>query len=571
MADAERRLRVFISYARSDASDFAQELLQGLELAGFDPVMDRHDIAAAEDWEVRLGSLISSAGTIVFVVSPAATRSTRCAWEIERARELSKRIIPVVWQEVPVAETPSALHRLHYIFFTAGTSFTKSLSELAAALRTDVDWIREHTRLAEEALRWRSRNYPESMLLRGLDLDSARQWLTAWKLPSPEPTELHRQFVSASEDLANAAVARERSRRQMQVAILSVFTGTLTVLSLAAGAMFLGERSARQREAIALTAATRATAIAREQQGIAARNEAEALRARRSAEESAAEAEHSATLAAATAQRNAALAKRVSEELLRTALMAEAREELIAAISELSISEQADRTRILFLAGAAQAGLSLRAIDVIVSGEIGNAERYNQRYRSPVYPGGRTGVTIGVGYDLGYASPDAIDIEWATLPQADRDRLRRLAGVRGSEAASALSSVADIDITYEAAVLQFVHFELPRAVANTRRVFPNTSDLPTDSFGALVSLVYNRGPSLGPSERRAEMRNIAQLMRDREFDAIPSEIRGMKRIWESQPEARGLVLRRELEAVLFERGISTLRNRQAGLQADIDH
>ena len=50
----------------------AEELVTVLELAGYEPYLDRHDIAAAEDWEVRLGDLIQSADTIVFILSPAA-------------------------------------------------------------------------------------------------------------------------------------------------------------------------------------------------------------------------------------------------------------------------------------------------------------------------------------------------------------------------------------------------------------------------------------------------------------------------------------------------------------------
>ena len=49
---------IFISYARSDSSALAEELVAGLELVGFRPFLDRHDIAAAEDWEARLGALI---------------------------------------------------------------------------------------------------------------------------------------------------------------------------------------------------------------------------------------------------------------------------------------------------------------------------------------------------------------------------------------------------------------------------------------------------------------------------------------------------------------------------------
>ena len=44
------RLKVFISYSRS-----AQELLAALRLAGFEPYLDKHDIAAGE---ARLGRLI---------------------------------------------------------------------------------------------------------------------------------------------------------------------------------------------------------------------------------------------------------------------------------------------------------------------------------------------------------------------------------------------------------------------------------------------------------------------------------------------------------------------------------
>jgi hypothetical protein len=73
MADpGAEKLKVFISYSRKDSAEFADELLAGLKVAGFAPFLDRHDIAAGEDWEVRLGGLIEQADTVVFVVSPEA-------------------------------------------------------------------------------------------------------------------------------------------------------------------------------------------------------------------------------------------------------------------------------------------------------------------------------------------------------------------------------------------------------------------------------------------------------------------------------------------------------------------
>jgi hypothetical protein len=67
MADpgAGEKLKVFISYSRRDSAAFADELMAGLEVAGFAPFLDRHDIAAGEDWEARLGGLIAQSDTVV--------------------------------------------------------------------------------------------------------------------------------------------------------------------------------------------------------------------------------------------------------------------------------------------------------------------------------------------------------------------------------------------------------------------------------------------------------------------------------------------------------------------------
>ena len=77
-AVGDHKLKVFISYSRKD-EDFAQDLLAGLEIMGFEPYLDKHDVAAGEDWEARLGRLIESAATVVFVISPDAVASKRCA------------------------------------------------------------------------------------------------------------------------------------------------------------------------------------------------------------------------------------------------------------------------------------------------------------------------------------------------------------------------------------------------------------------------------------------------------------------------------------------------------------
>jgi formylglycine-generating enzyme required for sulfatase activity len=214
MADsgAGEKLKVFISYSRRDSAAFADELVAGLELAGFAPFLDRHDIAAGEDWEARLGGLIAQSDTVVFVVSPEAVKSERCTWEVDRTIELSKRLLPVIFKPVPENDIPEKLRRLQFVRFDSAPGFARQLSELAAALRVDLHWIREHTRLAEMATRWDGRGRPESLLLRGDDLDAAKVWMAARKAAAPEITDAQRAFVRASEEAEAARLGKERAQ-----------------------------------------------------------------------------------------------------------------------------------------------------------------------------------------------------------------------------------------------------------------------------------------------------------------------------------------------------------------------
>src|SRR3954470_15769086 len=159
--DISEKLKVFISYSRRDASEFADELVAGLEYGGFAPFLDRHDIAAGEDWEARLGGLIAQSDTVVFVVSPEVVKSDRCVWEVDRTIELSKRLLPVIFKPVPEHDIPKKLRRLQFVRFDTGRGITRPLAELAGALRQDLDWVREHARLGELATRWDRRARPE--------------------------------------------------------------------------------------------------------------------------------------------------------------------------------------------------------------------------------------------------------------------------------------------------------------------------------------------------------------------------------------------------------------------------
>jgi formylglycine-generating enzyme required for sulfatase activity len=231
MADAApgQKLKVFISYARRDSSDFAEELVAGLELAGFAPILDRHDIAAGEDWEARLRGLIQQADTIVFVVSPEAVKSERCAWEVDKAHGETKRVLPVIFKSVPDSDIPEGLRRLQFIRFDTGPGITRPLALLADALRQNIDWIREHTRLGELAQRWDARGRPESLTLRADDLVAAQSWADKRPASAPPITDSIRNFIAASRQAEEAYFAKSSAARRHMLR-MRLLVSTLAII-----------------------------------------------------------------------------------------------------------------------------------------------------------------------------------------------------------------------------------------------------------------------------------------------------------------------------------------------------
>jgi formylglycine-generating enzyme required for sulfatase activity len=213
-AGANEKLKVFISYSRRDSGEFADELLAGLEVAGFAPFLDRHDIAPGEDWEARLDGLIQQADTVVYVISPESVRSERCEWEVDRALANSKRLLPVIFKAVSEAEIPRDLERRQFVRFDGGFGFARALALLTEALRQDIDWIREHTRLGELAARWEARGRPVSLLLRGDEVATAMAWAARRKSGAPEVTERMRSFIAASKSGEAAYLAKTKTGRR---------------------------------------------------------------------------------------------------------------------------------------------------------------------------------------------------------------------------------------------------------------------------------------------------------------------------------------------------------------------
>ena len=170
------------------------------------------------------------------------------------------------------------------------------------------------------------------------------------------------------------------------------------------------------------------------------------------------------------------------------------------------------------------------------------------------WPGGESGITLGVGYDLGFVTEDQFEEDWNPFLSGDEiDRLKDVIGLSGDEASQRASEFGDIKIQRADAEQVFKERTLPLYSQKTENAFPGVDQLPAAAQGALVSLVFNRGPGMNGDSRR-EMRAVRDAVAAGDLQEIANQIRAMKRLWEGKG-LDGLLKRRDAEADLVESAI----------------
>jgi len=202
------------------------------------------------------------------------------------------------------------------------------------------------------------------------------------------------------------------------------------------------------------------------------------------------------------------------------------------------------------------AGLSF-----IARAEVSGPRDYTQRFARPIWPSATSGITIGIGYDLGTVSMKQFAADWRDrLTDAHFDLLCSVVNVNGT--ALRLKSVRSVAIPFNDAMAVFVRQSLPSFTAAAQRVFRVPDDLPPSRLAALVSLVYNRGTRLTDTDtkrrERREMREIRDLLAAGSLDDIPDRFESMTRLWDAN-KLPGLIKRRRDEARLWRAGFSALQ------------
>jgi len=187
----------------------------------------------------------------------------------------------------------------------------------------------------------------------------------------------------------------------------------------------------------------------------------------------------------------------------------------------------------------------------VVEFETGGKSYYEKFLKKMTWPKGESGITMGIGADLGYMTKEEFEkffSKYFTKKQCER--LNDVIGLKGENAKNALSKVKDIELSWDNAYKAFIEWTLPKFWKMTSDLWVGLDKLKEPAQIALVSIVFNRGSATkGPS--RVEMVNIKPYVMCQNYNAIAKEIRSMKRLW-ADKGLDGLLKRRDAEAKMVE-------------------
>ena len=221
--------KLFISYSRKDRP-FVERLSEALKAKGQDTWVDLRDILPSEDWLNAIRAAIEGADAFVFTVSPDSVDPTSvCAKEIDHAVAQNKRIIPIVCRAVDTraVRVPESIGRLNWVPFLDADDFEQSCEKLIAAIETDLEWVKHHTRLLVRAVEWDAAKRDDSFLLQKNDLAAAEAWLAQGPTKEPKPTAIQTQYVIDS----RTSATKQQRVRLGAVSVGLVVTAVLAILA----------------------------------------------------------------------------------------------------------------------------------------------------------------------------------------------------------------------------------------------------------------------------------------------------------------------------------------------------
>jgi len=224
---------IYLLYNEIDY-DFAVKINNALQTAAKSTWFDKSFIPSTENITEHLQNGILASENIIILLSGNLIKSPTFDKELTFAKNINKRIIIVKFENIAQPDFPTVLTNFESIDFTNYvTDFHTPFSELYRELDTNKSEIKDHNKWLNKATDWQTSNNSKDLLLRGIELEQAKNWLTKVSDPKSKlkPTQLQTNFISTSAKLAlNEQKKSEKLKRLKRIA--SFIVAALFVVSV---------------------------------------------------------------------------------------------------------------------------------------------------------------------------------------------------------------------------------------------------------------------------------------------------------------------------------------------------
>ncbi|MAU09762.1 MAG: hypothetical protein CL607_08075 [Anaerolineaceae bacterium] len=252
MTIVESPYHALISYSHLDAS-IVKKIHQRLVDAGFVIWIDEGDIWPAADWwdQIQLGMRTSD--NVLFMISPSSLASVVCHQELDYARSLGKRVIPVMLDkgddydatlrnalvsivredldEAAIAriqgreiagifrKNVDLLNRHDWIYCLSEAQLSEATTEAIRCIQVDEHHHRMLTSCMQQALTWQNNDHSPDRILKGEEIAEAESWLQQATSRNLDVPELVREFIhkSRNEEIAHQQHLQEIKNREKRL------------------------------------------------------------------------------------------------------------------------------------------------------------------------------------------------------------------------------------------------------------------------------------------------------------------------------------------------------------------
>ncbi len=234
------RSDVFLSYRRANV-EFAKKINEALKATKREVWVDWEDIppgVAGFTTEIERG--IEGADTMICVLSPEYMQSEYCLMELAHGLKLNKRIVPIVYNKFD-GNPPNGIGHINWVYFCphAGQEnpFHEAFAKVIAAIETDFEHVRSHTRLLLRAKEWDAKKRANGFLLNDGEVDEAQHWLGKGTTLQPAPLPMHVEYIVASHTL------QAKRQRQARTTLTAGLALSLVLLVAAVIMTFFAEKN----------------------------------------------------------------------------------------------------------------------------------------------------------------------------------------------------------------------------------------------------------------------------------------------------------------------------------------